>query len=117
MSEIRSGWSGFHSRQSCVAIASLMETSNHLRDGVDRKHFTARDIEYLPAFIHYDVERQRVTPINPPESKQTVLLPSAFGTNACSGSRTSMRNSAPLSNRGPMVLDHGKPSRDCLDIP
>ena len=30
-----------------VAIASLTETSNHLRDGVDRKHFTARDIEPL----------------------------------------------------------------------
>ena len=30
-----------------VAIASLTETSNHLRDGVDRKHFTTRDIEPL----------------------------------------------------------------------
>ena len=27
-----------------VAIASLAETSNHLRDGVDRKHFTEHDI-------------------------------------------------------------------------
>jgi four helix bundle protein len=27
-----------------VAIASLTETSNHLRDGVDRKHFTRDDI-------------------------------------------------------------------------
>ena len=30
-----------------VAIASLMETSNHLRDGVDRKHFTTKDIAPL----------------------------------------------------------------------
>jgi four helix bundle protein len=30
-----------------VAIASLMETSNHLRDGVDRKHFTPQDIAPL----------------------------------------------------------------------
>ena len=27
-----------------VAIASLTETSNHLRDGVDRKHFSGADI-------------------------------------------------------------------------
>jgi four helix bundle protein len=27
-----------------VAIASLTETSNHLRDGVDRKHFTKAEI-------------------------------------------------------------------------
>jgi len=30
-----------------VAIASLTETSNHLRDGVDRKHFAPRDIAPL----------------------------------------------------------------------
>jgi len=30
-----------------VAIASLSETSNHLRDGVDRKHFTKADIDPL----------------------------------------------------------------------
>jgi hypothetical protein len=30
-----------------VAIASLTETSNHLRDGVDRKHFTKDDIDPL----------------------------------------------------------------------
>jgi len=30
-----------------VAIASLAETSNHLRDGVDRKHFNRDDIDPL----------------------------------------------------------------------
>jgi four helix bundle protein len=30
-----------------IAIASLTETSNHLCDGVDRKHFTAKDIAPL----------------------------------------------------------------------
>jgi four helix bundle protein len=30
-----------------VAIASLYETSNHLRDGVERKHFKPVDIEPL----------------------------------------------------------------------
>ena len=43
--------------------------------------FAAKDIEYLPAFIHYDVERQQVTPIDPPESEPIVLSPSAFGDN------------------------------------
>ena len=27
-----------------IAIASLTETANHLRDGVDRKHFTVNEI-------------------------------------------------------------------------
>ena len=30
-----------------VAIASLTETSNHLHDGIDRKHFTRADISPL----------------------------------------------------------------------
>ena len=30
-----------------IAIGSLAETVNHLRDGVDRKHFTQRDITPL----------------------------------------------------------------------
>jgi len=30
-----------------IAIASLVETSNHLRDGVDRKHFTQIEIAPL----------------------------------------------------------------------
>jgi hypothetical protein len=44
-----------------------------------RDGFTAKDIEFLPAFIRYDVERQQVTPIDPPESEPMVLPPSAFG--------------------------------------
>jgi hypothetical protein len=43
--------------------------------------FTAKDIEYLPAFIRYDVERQQVTRIDPPASEPIVLPPSAFGDN------------------------------------
>jgi four helix bundle protein len=30
-----------------IAIASITETSGHLRDGVDRKHFTTQDISPL----------------------------------------------------------------------
>jgi four helix bundle protein len=30
-----------------IAIASLTETTNHLRDGVDRKHFAVEDISPL----------------------------------------------------------------------
>ena len=30
-----------------IAIASLTETANHLRDGVDRRHFTAQAIQPL----------------------------------------------------------------------
>ena len=41
--------------------------------------FTAKDIEYLPAFIRYDVERNQVTPISPPENGPVVLPPSDFG--------------------------------------
>lgn len=34
-----------------IAIGSISETANHLRDGVDRKHFTDRDIATLLPLI------------------------------------------------------------------
>lgn len=42
---------------------------------------TGTDIEFLPAFIRYDVERHRVTTIEPPPTRRVVFPPSEFGDN------------------------------------
>jgi hypothetical protein len=41
--------------------------------------FDARGVDFLPAFIRYDVEHDHVTPIEPPLAQKMVLPPSAFG--------------------------------------
>lgn len=53
----------------------ITELSDHYVD------FQSKTSEMLPAFVRYDVEKDTITPINPPEKPLKLLPPETFGDN------------------------------------